>query len=177
LIHESDPDEWWDVQTINIKGTYLPSREFLRRNLGRPELTILNINSIACAGTRPGGSSYHCSKSQLNRFTEFLHFEYQDANVRTFTFHPGAVKTVLSKYVIPEHGHDMLGDSPELPGGFALWLATQGKKADFLRGRFISANWDVNDLLEREEEIVKKGLLFMRVLGYEQGVELRESVW
>jgi NAD(P)-dependent dehydrogenase (short-subunit alcohol dehydrogenase family) len=34
-------------------------------------------------------SSYQSSKSAVNRFTEFIHFEYEDEGVRTFAFHPG----------------------------------------------------------------------------------------
>ncbi|KIJ23621.1 hypothetical protein M422DRAFT_263163 [Sphaerobolus stellatus SS14] len=82
-IHDSDPEEWW--------GIYLPTREFLRRNLGRP-LTISSTSSILSANTIPGYSVYYSSKSLINRFTEFLHFEYQQDGVRTVAYHPGISK-------------------------------------------------------------------------------------
>ncbi|KIJ38720.1 hypothetical protein M422DRAFT_49887 [Sphaerobolus stellatus SS14] len=77
-----------------MKGTYLPTREFLRRNLGCP-LAIISANTI------PGECAYFSSKSLINRFTEFLHFEYQQDGVRTFAYHPGAVGTDLIS-VVPE---------------------------------------------------------------------------
>lgn len=50
---------------VNIKGTYLMTREFLKRNLGRTRLTVLNTSSLASMFTRPGHSSYQPGKSQI----------------------------------------------------------------------------------------------------------------
>ncbi|KIJ34717.1 hypothetical protein M422DRAFT_51938 [Sphaerobolus stellatus SS14] len=135
-IHESDPEEWWGVLEAKTKGTYLPTRKFLRRNLGRP-LTILNTSSILSANTIPG---------YPNRFAEFLHFEYQQQDgAHTFAYHP----------------------------------ATQHEKTEFLRGRFVDANWDVDELLAKKGEIVEKGLLWTSVNGQleEQGLKLGPSLW
>ena len=41
----------------------------------------------------------------------------------------------------------------------------------FLSGRFVSANWDVEDLVRRREEIVKRDLLKVG-LNAELGAEL-----
>jgi hypothetical protein len=43
-------------------------------------------------------------------------------------------------------------DTPELVGGIGVWLATD--KARFLSGRFISANWSVDDLMARKDELI-----------------------
>jgi hypothetical protein len=39
-----------------------------------------------------------------------------------------------------------------LQGGVAVWLATD--KARWLSGRYVSANWSVEELVERKEEIL-----------------------
>lgn len=44
-----------------------------------------------------------------------------------------------------------------LSSGVSLYLTTPG--AEFLRGRFISANWTIDDLEAKKEEIVKQNLL------------------
>jgi hypothetical protein len=49
---------------INMKGTYLPTREFLRRNLGRP-LTVINTSSAGSTWTNPGLSSYQPGKTLI----------------------------------------------------------------------------------------------------------------
>jgi hypothetical protein len=63
--------------------------------------------------------------------------------------------------------HHVLGDTPDLAAGFTLWLATQSA-SDFLRERYVSCNWDVEELLAKQAEIEGKGLLWTRTLGQEQ---------
>ena len=53
--------------------------------------------------------------------------------------------------------HAKLTDPPELAAACCVYLMTS--KADYLRGRFISANWDVTELEQRKQEIVEKDLL------------------
>lgn len=69
-----------------------------------------------------------------------------------------------------QHGRDkMIGwghDSVQLPAGVCLYLASP--RADFLRGRWISANWRVDELEARKTEIMSENLLktgFMAKLG------------
>jgi NAD(P)-dependent dehydrogenase (short-subunit alcohol dehydrogenase family) len=99
-IHEADPAEWWKTWDVNVRGTFLPSRAALQAALARPErpvkLTVINTSSAASIATFPGASAYQNSKTAVNRFTEFLHFEYEAEGVRTFAFHPGASPTFLS---------------------------------------------------------------------------------
>lgn len=45
----------------------------------------------------------------------------------------------------------------ELPGQFAVWLASP--EAKFLRSKFVWANWDVKELLARKNEIRETKLL------------------
>lgn len=45
----------------------------------------------------------------------------------------------------------------ELPGQFFVWLASS--EARFLKGKFVWANWDVEELLERADEIKSTKLL------------------
>jgi hypothetical protein len=69
---------------------------------------------------------------------------------------------------MPLNTHSILTDTPELSAGFSLWLATQGEKVDFLRGRYSAATWDVDELLAKREEIEMNNLLWTRVVGQEQ---------
>jgi len=45
----------------------------------------------------------------------------------------------------------------ELPAEFCVWLASS--EAKFLKGKFVWANWDAQELLERKEEIESTKLL------------------
>lgn len=48
----------------------------------------------------------------------------------------------------------------ELPAYFHVWLASP--ESEFLKGKFVWVNWDVDELKERSEEI--KNSLLLRVL-------------
>lgn len=54
-------------------------------------------------------------------------------------------------------------DEPELVGGTAVWLATE--KARWLSGRYISANWDVEELVQRKVEIEGSEVLKLAMGG------------
>jgi NAD(P)-dependent dehydrogenase (short-subunit alcohol dehydrogenase family) len=99
-IHETDPNEWWRTYEVNVRGTFLPTRAALQLALAKPQrpvnLTIINTSSVGSAATWPGFSSYQPGKSAINRFTEFIHFEYEAEGVRAFAYHPGSSRLFLS---------------------------------------------------------------------------------
>ena len=45
----------------------------------------------------------------------------------------------------------------ELAGAFAVYLTTE--RAGHLNGRFVSVNWDIEELEARKNEIILEGLL------------------
>ena len=51
----------------------------------------------------------------------------------------------------------------ELAGQFVLWLAS--READFLNGRYVWANWDVDEMKARAEEIKEDKFLLKVHLG------------
>lgn len=52
-------------------------------------------------------------------------------------------------------------DTHELAGGAAVWLASDD--ARFMNGRYLSASWDVNEVMARKEDIVARDLLKVRI--------------
>jgi hypothetical protein len=55
-----------------------------------------------------------------------------------------------------------LHDTPELAGGFCVWL-TKGERS-WLRGRYLSVNWDVDELEKTRGEIEGTDKLKMRMV-------------
>jgi hypothetical protein len=51
----------------------------------------------------------------------------------------------------------VLIDTPELCGGFVVWLTAASRK--WLGGRYVSATWDVDVLAGMEKEIVEEDKL------------------
>lgn len=62
---------------------------------------------------------------------------------------------------LPSELHGLLNDSPDLAGLLCVYLSTS--RADFLRGRFVSANWDLHELECRAQEIVGQDLLKIKL--------------
>jgi len=91
----------------------------------------------------------------------------EQPNLRVFTVHPGVVPTKMVEKVMA--GLDTIPDGtsldePELMAGFCLWLATP--EADFLKsGRYLWANWDVEELVARKTEIEADPSLFRITIG------------
>jgi len=56
-----------------------------------------------------------------------------------------------------------LVDSIDLCGAFCVWLSKQTQELQWLTGRFISANWDVDELLAKKALIIEKDLLKWRI--------------
>jgi hypothetical protein len=97
---------------------------------------------------------------------EYLHAEYAGKGVNTYLFHPGGVLTELLEEYMPPGSVQMAVDSPFLAGGMAVWFASElkgGEDRAWLGGRYISAVWDVNELLERKEEIIERDLFKLRL--------------
>jgi hypothetical protein len=51
-----------------------------------------------------------------------------------------------------------------LIGGLSVYLCSP--VADFLSGRFLDARWDIEQVVERKEEIVKNDWLKLQIAGY-----------
>jgi hypothetical protein len=51
-----------------------------------------------------------------------------------------------------------------LAGGLCVYLSHP--HADFLSGRFLSAHWDVDQIQERKDEIIKENLLKLAISGW-----------
>lgn len=59
------------------------------------------------------------------------------------------------------HADEMAGrySTVELSGDFVNWATSF--EAAFLKDRFIHANWDVEELMQRKEDVEKDPFLFM----------------
>ena len=68
---------------------------------------------------------------------------------------------------MPERLHSVLVDQPTLAGAYTVWLTTPA--ADFLKGRYSSCTWDVDELESKKSEILEKNLLTNGVTGLTAG--------
>lgn len=105
----------------------------------------------------PNISSYCLTKLIDLQLQAFVAAE--NPNVTAIGLHPGIVDTDLMDADFRHFAKDTLA----LAGGAAVWLTTD--EAKFLSGRYVSANWAVDELVERKEEIVGEGKLKVALVG------------
>lgn len=105
-VADSDPDDWWNTWTVNIRGPYLIARAFLPLLLKGGDKQMVSVSSVGAHLLTPGLSSYQSCKLALLRFTEFLCVEYGEKGLMAFSIHPGNVPTDMVKGPdggVPEH--------------------------------------------------------------------------
>lgn len=159
---ETDPDAWWRDYEVNVKGTYLTTRAFIPLLQNSQLRTIINVTSVGATLLSPGASAYGTSKLAILRFAEFVNVDYGagDRGILCFCVHPGGVKTELS-LTMPDEYAVFLGDEPELPGDSLVWLTKQ--RREWLAGRYVSVNWDVEELEKKREVVEQAELLKVRL--------------
>lgn len=63
---------------------------------------------------------------------------------------------------MPKESHHMLSDKSVLAADTVAWLVNE--KREWLAGRYVSVTWDMKELLDKKDEIIKKDLLKVRML-------------
>ncbi|KUJ11055.1 putative oxidoreductase ucpA [Mollisia scopiformis] len=169
-IPESPASDYWRTFEINVKSPFLFLHAFLPLLKETGEKTgkgtdIINVSSIGAHATMPGASAYQVSKLALLRLSEFVDVEFGQngavTGVRCVAIHPGGVKTDLTANS-SEAVKSSLVDTPELAGGFCVWLTSEDRA--WLRGRYLSVSWDVDELEKKREEIEGTDKLKMRMV-------------
>ena len=169
-LADVDIDDFMKAFDLNVKGPLIVTQAFIRasrkHNQDAPR-TLINLPSGAAhLPFAPTAAAYGCSKLANSKITEYVHHENPSWNV--FNMQPGVVATDLAR-----QAGRKAPDQPELPAGFAVWLASH-PDARHLNGKFIWANWDINELLERKEEIQKRDLLTLTLKGWAEDMNAEE---
>lgn len=136
-----------------MKGTFLITQGFLKL------IGTTTVSTGAALGIFPQVSAYSISKLATLQLGAYVAAE--NANITSITIHPGIIKTTMVPDTSPFS--PFADDDASLSGGLAVWLATHDAK--FLNGRYVNANWDVDDLIAKTEEIVSQNELVLGLKG------------
>jgi NAD(P)-dependent dehydrogenase (short-subunit alcohol dehydrogenase family) len=112
-------------------------------------------------------SSYSTAKLAAIKLAECLDLE--QPNLRTFSVHPGIVEAAAGRGMVIDAFTPVAKDKQDLTAAMTLYLMKP--EADFLRGAFVSVNWDVEEMEGHREEIVEKKLLKLGFIGAQLGPE------
>ena len=163
---QSDPDVSWRTWEVNVHGLVNMARAFLPMLLASGDSsnglrTMVNVSSSGALTVRPGSASYRTSKLAVLRWTEALQVEYADQGLLAYCVNPGAIKTEITR-VVPEAARNALPDRPDVAGDTIAWLAAERK--EWLGGRYISCPWDMEELMQKKEEIVSGDKLKLKLV-------------
>ncbi|KAF3058784.1 hypothetical protein CFAM422_011937 [Trichoderma lentiforme] len=142
------------------------AQQFLRAKPKGKSAVVLNVSTLATHMRFPmhGWSGYTGSKLGQARIFEHIRFEHPD--VRFINCHPGSIKSDgFAKSGAPEPPTGMTDG--KVAGQFFAWLVSD--EAEFLSGRFVWAEWDVDELKAKKEQILKGNLLLTTIDGFAQG--------
>ena len=99
--------QWDDVITVNLKGTFNCSKAALRYMFRQKSGRIINIASVTGAMGNPGQANYSASKAGVMGFTKAVAREYADRGITVNAVAPGFIETAMTD-AIPEKDRDML---------------------------------------------------------------------
>jgi len=156
---------WFSGFETNVYGTAVVTQKYLQAKPPK-DAVVLNVSSMAAHMRFPlkAWSGYNSSKAGQLRMFEYIRFEHPE--VRFLNIHPGSIES---------DGYTKSGaDSPpsgmtsgKLAGQFFAWAATE--EAAFLSGRFLWAEWDIEELKGRERDILDGDLLLLTIDGFSKG--------
>ena len=171
---EVDPDEWWRCIDVNLRGPFLCARAIVPGMIARRRGRIVTTASHTGLGLWPGMSAYAISKAAVIRLCETLAAETKEHGIRVFAIHPGGVETALTASQFTSEGartwfpklYDYVsrgggGQPPQHAADLVVLLASG--RADALSGCFINVREDVNEMVQRAEEIREGELYTLRL--------------
>ena len=162
-VTEIDPSTFQNAINVNYVGTFHCAKYLMpllleRENGAKVFIAVSSMASLLIRGII-ANTQYCVSKAAQLKLMEHIHEQYMDEGLLSFSIHPGAVASEMAEETTPDAFRPYLVDSPDLCGAFAVWLTKDGKKRDWLCGRLVSANWDVEELVAKREKIVEQDLL------------------
>ncbi|KAJ3484358.1 hypothetical protein NLG97_g7072 [Lecanicillium saksenae] len=159
-VEDVDGEEFIEAVNLNILGALYTSKSLIR--FGTKTAIAINVASSAVhMNFGAAFASYNTSKIGAVRIWDALAFVNPELSV--FHIHPGIVDTPMTR---KNGGIEAVGfeDHISLPSTFSVWLASG--EARFLNRKFLWANWDVDELKARAEEIRNGPMLDLTLVGW-----------
>jgi len=102
LIIRMKDEDWDKVINVNLKGTFLCSREAVKIMMKQKYGRIINISSIVAFMGNPGQANYSASKAGIIGLTKTIAKEYANRGITVNAVAPGFITTAMTE-TIPEN--------------------------------------------------------------------------
>jgi len=145
LLIRMKEEDWDSVMNINLKGTFLCSREAVRIMSKQRAGKIINISSIVAFIGNPGQANYSSSKAAVIGLTKTIAREYAGRGIRVNAVAPGFIQTPMTdnlpdkvkdemKQAIPLTSFGTTGDVTNA----VIFLASN--ESDYITGQVLHVN-------------------------------------
>ncbi len=138
-------EDWDAVLNINLKGSFLCSKEAIKIMGKQRSGKIISISSVVAFMGNPGQANYSSSKAGLIGLTKTIAKEYASRGIRANAVAPGFIQTAMTSVLSDEVKDEMkkaipLGQfgTPEDVTNAVIFLAS--KEADYITGQVIHVN-------------------------------------
>ena len=159
-LDQVELDNVESAYSINVVGNWNLVKSVLNARTDKSKQTIvISLSTLAAYRPFPLQGVYGSSKAAFTQLMTEFAGEHDEKAVRFISYHPGVVYTELASQYLSKDVFEGWEDVV-LPGQFAVWLASP--EADFLNGRFVWAEWDVDELLEVKDKI-KENPYFLKI--------------
>jgi len=95
VTHETSTEDWDNVFSINVRGTYLMSKYTIPHMLKQGKGCIINNSSVLGLKAIPGAAAYNASKGAITQLTRSMALEYADKGIRVNGICPGTIVTPM----------------------------------------------------------------------------------
>ncbi|KAI1035171.1 hypothetical protein LB504_005842 [Fusarium proliferatum] len=159
---------WGDFES-NVRSTLDMTERFYKQKAADPGQTKFLVNISTCAAYMwstmgPDRPTYGLTKNASTLLLQQIAQDTKPTDMQIISFHPGGILTDSAKRVGGDNLKGLVFDDENLPGHFSVWAATP--EATFLHGRFVWANWDVDELktgpvreqIDTDEHFLKVGV-------------------
>lgn len=145
LILRMKDEDWDAVLDVNLKGTFLCSKEAVKLMVKKQYGKIISISSVVAFTGNPGQVNYSASKAGIVGLTKTIAKEYATRGIRANIVAPGFIQTAMTEAITEKTREEMkksipLGyfGTPDDVANVVIFLAS--KKADYITGQIFHIN-------------------------------------
>ncbi|KAJ4148953.1 hypothetical protein NW754_000389 [Fusarium falciforme] len=139
---------WADFETTVRSALDLTERFYKQTAKGADSRKfVVNVSSTVSymwSTMAPERPSYGLTKSASTLLLQQIAKDTAVDDMQIVSFHPGGVLTDMARRAGYDGDMGIPFDDENLPGNFAVWAAS--REAEYLHGRFVWANWDVDEV-------------------------------